>query len=249
MSRKIKLSKYEEQIFSVIFNAQEKLISSIMLYKLGISYSTSYFLAVISEEEIAKLILIPIAKELGELEDLMTNRKSVYFKHKIKQRIFSSYGLQNRSYEDIESIKQKCLYIGKGQKSTYIEPDKVYEEIVHALKLYSRFVLEISLTGNYFSKDFKDVVMTLTRITLRGCIKKELPQLLEDMFEDEEDNDLPDGLEEIKYEDYFTNPYLMIEMLKSLLGKKYKKFLRETKKMSFEEMTQHLRVYLNIKKK
>lgn len=249
MSRQLKLSEYEELIFAIVFNAQEKLIASIKLYKLGISFSTAYFLAIIAEEEIAKLILVPIAKELGEIDELMTNRKSGYFNHKIKQRIFSSYGLQNRSYEDIENLKQSCLYIGKGQKSAFIKPEVVYEELKHALKLYSRFVIEISATGTYFSNDFKDAVSTLTRLTLRGCIKSELPQLIDDVFAEDDKSDLGKGLVELKYEDYFTNPYLMIEILKSAIGDKYKQFLKETKHMSFDDMVQHLRDYLNIKYK
>ena len=249
MSRHLKLTEYEELIFAIIFNAQEKLIASIKLFKLGISFSTAYFLAIIAEEEIAKLILLPIAKELGEIDDLITDRKSSYFNHKIKQRIFSSYGLQNRSHEDIENLKQSCLYIGKGQKSTYIKPDIVYEELKHALKLYSRFVIEISVTGTHFSDDFKEAVTTLTRLTLRDCIKHEIPQLIDDVFTEDDKNDSEDGLVELKYEDYFSNPYLLIEILKSVIGDRYRQFLRETKDMSFDNMVQHLRDNLGIKYK
>lgn len=248
---KLKLTKYEELLFAIIDNVVQKIVSSIELYCSKYAYPSAYFLAVISEEELAKLILLPLARELGEIKELISSRDSLYFKHGLKQKIFTSYGLQNRSAEDIEKIKQKCLYVGMDDnlKPIYarISPKETYLEIKYSTRLLTDFVHKI-LSTKEFSQDFKRVVIFLLKI-LRAHGKNKLPRLLKDIANEADKAFLelkkdPKRAEERFHKELFSNPYILIDIFKALFKKDYKKHLRNMKKLSFHDMVQYLGKYL-----
>ena len=55
------LSQYEKLILLTVENVIEKLTSASILFKHNPANSTAYFLTIISQEELAKLILLPFA--------------------------------------------------------------------------------------------------------------------------------------------------------------------------------------------
>jgi len=244
---KIHLSKYEKLLFTIIENAIYKTISSIELYCTEYAYNESYFLAVIAEEELAKLIIIPIAKELNELDDLFNNRKSAYFNHVIKQKIFTSFGLQNRSHNEIEKLKQTCLYVGsdKKLKSNFIKmkPKKVYLEIKHTVQLLTSFVFTM-MKSKSLSKDLKNSVLFLSKL-LKGCVEEKLPELKVDILKEIDSAEKkykhsPKKRQYRLHQEIFTNPYELIEIFKAIYKKDYKKHLQKIKKLSYDEMVQYI---------
>ncbi len=105
------LSKYENFILLTVENVIEKLTAATILFKQNPANSASYFLTIISQEELAKLILLPFAYELDYLEELMSNRQSELFSHKVKQKMFTSYTHHSRDYSAMENNKQDSLYV------------------------------------------------------------------------------------------------------------------------------------------
>jgi hypothetical protein len=89
---------------------------------------------VIAQEELAKIIMLPLAKELDELSDLVNNRSSGFYDHRIKQKLFASYGMQKPNHQDIEQLKQSCLYVGVSEdgepRFTKIQPEEARKEVL-----------------------------------------------------------------------------------------------------------------------
>lgn len=250
--KKLKITEYEKLLFPIIENGIQKLIASIILYETKIAYTSSYFLVVIAQEELAKLILIPIAKEIGGLDDLLRNRKDGFFNHRVKQKLFSTYGFFERKWEGIEDKKQNCLYTTKddkgGIKHCSISKEECYKEIKNAIWVY-QYQMKVISNENIFTKDFKKILLFMTKL-LGGCIKDKIPQLIEDFKRDADRaaEDLKKNKNKTKdkfLESLFKNPYRMIEIIKHGLGPKYKQFLSEIKNKSFQEMVQHLGKKLN----
>ena len=245
--KKIILTNYEKLLFTIIENAVFKTVSAIKLHSTKYAYNQAYFLTVIAEEELAKLIIIPIAKELDELDNLFNNRQSAYFNHGIKQKIFTSFGLQNRTHNGIEKLKQECLYVGSDSnlnpKFRKISPEDTYIEIKHTVQLLINFVGKM-LKVKTFSKDFKKSIVFLSSL-LRGCIKDELPSLKKDILRETSniESKIKKNSTEAQYrlhQEIFTNPYELIEVFKAIYKKDYKKHLRKIKKLSFNDMVQYI---------
>lgn len=243
---KLKISDYEKLNYAIYENAVFKITSAIELYCLKTAYPVAFFLAVIAEEELAKLIMLPFAKELGEISNLATNRDGEYFNHTVKQRIFSSYGLQNRKYEQLEKIKQECLYVGvhdNKPKYSRISPQESYDEVKYAVWLTTDFCHKIFLK-NDFSDDFKKTVLFLLNI-LRGCVKDRLPQLCEDILKEAEEQSKrirkeSEHAKERYLRELFSNPYELIKIFKAVYGRYYKNHIRAIKKMPFNKMVKYL---------
>lgn len=244
---KTNLSNYEKLLFTIVENAIYKTTSAIELYCTKYAYNQAFFLAIIAEEELAKLVIIPIAKELDELADLFNNRRSAYFNHGIKQKIFTSFGLQNRTHNGIEKLKQECLYVGADSKLKpnfrKINPKTAYSEIKHTAQLLTSSVYKI-LQAKTLSDDFKKSVIFLLNL-LKGCIEDKLPDLKKDILK--EINNIekkfkrnPSKAQHRLHQEIFTNPYELIEIFKAIYQKDYKNHLRKIKNLSFDEMVQYL---------
>jgi hypothetical protein len=252
-NKKFKLNKYEKLIFNIITNAIFKTVDAIQLYSLETSYSSAFFLTVIAEEELAKLVILPIAEELDELEELVNNRNSIYFRHSIKQKIFTSFGLQNRTHDEIENMKQGCLYIGVDKNlnatSTNIKPELVYLELKHTANLLAHSI-NIILKTPSLSKDLKRSVMWIFGNIFKACVDAKLPRLKKDIY-DEASKEIVNYRKDQKklsgrfLQELFTNPYALIDIFKALFQNDYKRHLADIKSMSFDEMVSYLGKYVS----
>jgi len=251
MRNELKLSKYERCLFVVAENVIQKITASVTLYDTKFAYTSAYFLAIIAQEELAKLILLPIAKELDELNDLISDRGSAFYSHRAKQKLISTYGFFKKDWEELEKRKQGCLYVEFDESETpnycKINRKECYEEIKSALWAY-QYQMKCISSEKEFSKDFIKTLLFLTKI-LGGCVRDKLPSLHKEMMEEakkavikiEKDKKLA---EKEVLESIFKNPYELIRVVKNALGSDYKDFLRKIQKMSFDEMVQDLKNYL-----
>lgn len=244
---KLELSTFENILFTVVENAIYKTISAIELYCTKYSYNQAYFLCIIAEEELAKLIILPIAKELDELKKLVNNRRNSYYNHSIKQKLFTSYGLQNRTSDEIESIKQQCLYVGidENLKPIYarLKPDIVYLEIKHTTFLLTSSTHKILRTSEV-SDDLKKCILFLLNL-LKGCVNDKMPELKEDILKESDEfitklNNNPDFREERYLEELFSNPFELIRIFKAVFMDDYQKHLEKIKTLPFNEMVKYL---------
>ncbi len=237
-------SDYESLILTVFQNATSKLVSAIELYSTKYAYNESYFLSVIAQEEMAKLVIIPIAKELGELERVVNDRSSAFYKHPVKQKIFTNFGLQNRTHEDIESIKQASLYVSldSDQKPQFkiIKPEIVLSEIKHACLFLANNYRTVLLEET-FSENAKKGAGFFMKIVY-GCVTDKLPEIHEEIDKDAKklSKKTKEELEQEVYKALFTNPYELIKIFKAIFKEDYKKHLRGIGYFSIEELEKYL---------
>jgi AbiV family abortive infection protein len=245
------LTKEEDLYFRIFKNATEKLMASIELYVSGISYSSSYFLAIIAQEEAAKLIILPLFIEAGGVEKILnTKRKSPYFNHRFKQKIFASYGFQGRSHEVIENLKQSLLYIGSEDdltpKFNEMSQQDCYKEIKIAMQfLIVQILFGIQQDTKKYSKVYKELTLNIS-FALREISMQKLPQLKTDMLvesnkiaaemKSKKDNDQ----KEQSLRQFFSQPFNLIELCKILFRDDYKKHLNIIKEMSFDEAMRYI---------
>lgn len=251
MKKELKLSKYEKCLFAVVENVVQKITAATVLYDTKFAYTSAYFLAIITQEELAKLILLPIAKELGELSNLISNRRSAFYSHRAKQKLISTYGFFKKNWRELEKRKQKCLYVEFDERGMpnycRISREECHEEIKSVLWAY-QYQMKCISSEKKFSKDFIRALLFLTKI-LGGCVQDKLPNLHREMMEEakkavvkmKKNKKLA---EKEVLESIFKNPYELIRVVKNAIGSDYKVFLRKIQKMSFGEMVQHLGNYL-----
>lgn len=248
MNKKSSLTEYEEILLAVIKNVVEKLTAAIILYDSKLSYTSSYYLTVITEEELAKLYILPIVNEFESLQEALADRKSAFYSHKIKQRIFSSYVYFDRNWEGIEDKKQSILYVGLNKNGKvgfcYIKQEECLREIYNAVWVFLYQMKHITQEKT-LSKQFVDVCLFLNSI-LAGCIKDKIPSVITNIKSDTDRavkimSQNKKKAESAYYESLFKNPYEQIRILKNALGNdKYKNFLKRTHKLSFEDMVEEL---------
>ncbi len=173
------MTQYENILINIFANAAMKIVGAIDLHVSGYSCNLAYFASIIAQEELAKLVILPIANELGDLNDVISNRNSDYFKHGVKQKLFTSFGLQNRTHDDVERIKQECLYVGVDKDLTpvlrQISKQESLEEIKHATLLLTR-MFRIHCFGQEFSDDFKRGVHHFMGL-VKECVLEKLPEI------------------------------------------------------------------------
>ncbi len=247
------LSNYEKIITSVSKNAKEKIIASIELYKTETANPSSFYLATIAQEELSKLVLLPIAREVNEIKKLLDGENrtfSPYYNHKIKQKIFVSYGLQNRKYELIESNKQKNLYccVNKNlrPKANKCKKQTVFLEIKHAIKLFRTSVLypftadifpfkdNRKTIGENFSKNLEQFCFSEFNF-INDFLNQRIPELSNELFKEEAEEFKLKKENTLSLKKLFLNPYCTIEVYKVIFGKSYKDKLKEIQGHSFEE--------------
>ncbi len=239
-----KLTDYELFVITIFQNATQKLLSAVDLYSTKYSYNEAYFLSIIAQEELAKLIILPIARELGEIDEIINNRSSVYYKHSVKQKIFTNFGLQNRTHDDIERIKQSCLYVGIDTKHksvfSVIKPDIVLKEIKNTALFFVNNYRTILLEET-FSKKTKKGVNFFIKI-VHGCIADRLPEINKEIEKDADElsKKTKEELESEIHKALITNPYELIKMFKAVFKKDYKKHLKKVGYFSISEFEKYI---------
>lgn len=106
------MNQFESLVFFIIYSACDKINASITLFKSLYWWNMSFFSSILAQEELAKLILLPLLWEVWEVDKIAQGKPSVFFNHCIKQRVFTSFWLQNRSHKEIEILKQQAIYVG-----------------------------------------------------------------------------------------------------------------------------------------
>ncbi len=176
MPKEPNLSAEEKIIITIVQNVVEKLIASTLLYSSKLAYTSSYFLCVIAEEELAKLFFLPITIEIGKLNKLSKSIK-LFRNHKVKQKISSSLSYFEKNWNDLEEKKQKSLYVSIDDSKAnfcHIKPDDVYQELNHAV-LYFLYLMRHINEEKRFSKNLIKILLLQTEL-LGGCIKEKLPK-------------------------------------------------------------------------
>jgi AbiV family abortive infection protein len=247
-------------LFAVAENVMHKLVSAIVLYDTKFAYTSAYFLAVIAQEEIAKFILLPVANEIGELEELISikNRtKSPFYNHTAKQKLVSTYSFFNRNldWKNFAEVKEGCLYVGfddnENPKFVNVSPDKCYKEIKSALWFFQSQMRNIAFEKS-FNKKLVKALLALTKI-LGGCLQEKMPQLNKEM-----QRDFKEVISKIKkskslshktfLDSLFKNPYELIRISKYACDGKHKVFLRDAflckNGKTYDEMIKHLEKYI-----
>lgn len=238
---KKELNNYERILLTIIENATFKIVSAIELYANKYSYNDAFFLCIIAEEELAKMIILPIARELGEMDQIINNnRKNAYYNHAIKQKIFTNFGLQNRTHEKIESIKQSCLYVGidfeQKPHFIHIKPVDVFNEIKYTVLLFTN-VYRVIFFEEEFSEFFKKSTEFFMKI-IRSCVPDILPDLENEILVEA---DRLSKLNKKELKNYYhksivTNPYELIKIFKILFKDDYKKRLKEVGYFTLPEL-------------
>ena len=242
-----KFSPFETVLITVFQNATTKFISGVQLYSGKISYNDSHFLSIIAQEELAKMFILPIARELGEIELINADRKSPFYKHAIKQKIFTNWGLQDRTHADIETRKQNILYVGIDNEGKvdfeYVKPEAVLDEIKHLALLLVHTYVDV-LSQDEFNKEFKKGMKFFMDIAY-SCAETDLPELSRLIAtEAAVDNAMkPDRLKEKYTSRILSNPYELIKICKAVFKEEYKRHLRSISSLSFAELEEYLGKY------
>ncbi|HSW96231.1 MAG TPA: AbiV family abortive infection protein [Candidatus Saccharimonadales bacterium] len=243
----LQLTPFEIMLHATIYNIIEKTTASIALYKTKYSYPSSYYLAIIAQEEVAKLFMLPLINEFGGLDEVVRNKRSPFYNHKIKQKIFSSFVYFQRNWESLEEKKQATLYVGFKSNNDFgrltISPEENYNEIKNLVWVY--FFQTKHMVKEPYSKYFLKVFNFSNNILI-GCLKDQMPELLEDMKKEMDKavkriSKSKESIISTYYEDTFKNPYELIRIYKKLYkGDDYKNFIKRTYKLSFQELVKEI---------
>lgn len=238
------LDSYERLLLEIIVNAGEKLIDAATLHQTGYSYRSSWYLAIIAEEEMAKLVIIPFSKLAGTLKKI-ANRPSVAYSHPIKQKIFTTFGVQNRSYKEIESLKQSYLYVTpdaeKPKPRPVVTAKQSEQEILHAVLLFDRLVFINFSVSKSISDDFKSLLRAYYAKVFAPAIK-DLSSVAAEMLVDKYANppkDPTDFIEVVR-----THPQLFAEMVQASIPERFSTYFKEIEGKSFHEVLPCLEKYV-----
>lgn len=258
---KYRFTDYETLLADVAMNAGEKIINSAMLFKTKHAYRESLFFLLIAQEELAKFILLPFANAAEQLDELIDPEKhrGPYFDHRVKQKIFASFGLQNRTFEQLENIKQSCLYTGRdklGKIGRYAAKEKgVHDELCHATRLYIHLAvynlgfakpLQISpelkktiawFTNNVFIPALKDIAPTVIEDAQKYASQRSETDLK--IFKSFNEGKLASSKE--FHQLLTSSPFMYTDMLSyALSAEDYKEYFKEATGKSIDEMTKCL---------
>lgn len=258
---KHRFTDYETLLADVAMNAGEKIINSAVLFKTKHAYRESLFFLLIAQEELSKFILLPFAnaaEQLGELID-STKHKGPYFDHRVKQKIFTSFGLQNRTFEQLENIKQGCLYSGcdkSGKIGRYSATEEgVYDELCHATRLYIHLVVyNLGFAKPLqIAPELKKTIAWFTNNVFIPALRDIAPSVIEDaqkyaLQRSETDLKIFKSINEGKLassEEFHrlltSSPFMYTDMLSCALSTEdYKKYFREATGKSIDEMVKSL---------
>ena len=245
--RQHSLTEYENQLLAIIDNVVEKISASLILYNTKSNYNSSFFLAIIAQEELAKLIMLPIAREIGNVDELLSSRKGGFYSHKIKQKLFSSYTFFERNWEVIEDKKQNSLYSGINDENKIENPEITREECFQELKngiFVFQYQMKVIEDSKIFPQHFINILLGKTS-ELGKVVGWNIPDLGMAFFRDvdkavEEMVEDKNKAKTKMLESLFKNPYNMVEIIKAALGNDYKDFLRKIQGLSFSEMVRIL---------
>ncbi len=228
------MKEIEGLIKKIFQNTVHLITTAVSLYNLG-KHEHGFFFIITAQEELAKLIIIPIAHELGEIEKIKKDKSHHYYNHSIKQKLFSTYGLQNWKWEKTQSVKEKCMYVEiEGDKRDYkISPETLQREIEKSIDAIVVLLVQIEAEKSFSRATVHEIKIILldihqackTMIPLMPWLTRRL------IFEKIKSATAQESL------DYFapkivSSPYLLIKFLKSEFPNEYKAHLKQIQKMS-----------------
>lgn len=259
-------SEYEQLLAEVTMNAGEKIINAAVLFNTKHAYRESLFLLLIAQEELSKFILLPFANAADQLNELTDIRKhkGPYFNHRIKQEVFTSFGLQNRTFEQLEEIKQNCLYAGidkTGRVGRHVaKHEDTHDELCHATKLYIHLAVYNLMYAKplQVSPELKKILAGFTNGIFIPALKNIVPTVIVDTqnYTLKRNNEDMDILSSITQGDIvanrnfhqllITSPFMYTDMLSYVLGPDdYKNYFKEIVGMNIDEMVKHLKNYIS----
>lgn len=229
-------------LLGIALNAGEKLIDSMSLHNTGYSYRSSWFLSVIAEEEMAKLIMLPFAN-LADRLDEVSQRPSIIYKHPVKHRVFTSYGIQNRTESDLEKLKQEYMYAGVDSKNykamPVVKPGDSSAEIVHAVKLYDQIVIVNFLASDLVSDEFKQLMKKFIEGIFIPAVKSLHPAAATEI------QTKYNGARPNMIEAFQMHPLMFAELVMAAIPADYKTYFKEIEGKSFDVAVGILDRYLD----
>lgn len=225
------------KIYDAIFqNAFEKLKASAVLYSNEL-YDSSYFLAIIAEEEVSKIVIVNFASELNKLNELEF-KSSYYYHHTAKQIIALSYNTLARPEKSLEQLKQSSLYVGIGKELMPLLPDinkeMCYEEIKYAVDVVIDFAFT-KISSKLLSQSTKNTIESFREFIDIYCpnLRK---QIKEKHIKDTDKNPSARLMKII-----YSKPDSLINILKLKYGvNNYKSYLEKIKKMPLDEIIEYI---------
>lgn len=232
------MTDYEKLLGNIIINAGEKIIDAAVLLRTDYSYRDSWYLCIIAEEELAKLVIIPFAQRAGNIEAL-ASRPSVLYRHPVKQKVFTTYGLQNRDYEKIESLKQECLYIEPrfgGKYLRVVTKEEASVELERSVLLFNQLAVNNILICKDPSVELRKIIEKFVKHIFAPAIKDLAPEVAKKIMQSFTKDEKISLMEAVK-----RYPMLFAEMIIFALPDKHKEFFAEIQGLSYDEMLQKVK--------
>jgi hypothetical protein len=234
------MSDFERLLMNIVLSAGEKIIDAAVLLSTKYSYRDSWYLTILAEEELAKIVVLPFAERAGNGSEI-AERPSVLYRHPIKQKIFTTYGLQNRDYLNIEALKQECVYVTPkvGGKLRVVTADEASNEIEKSILLFNQLAVNNILIAQSPSDEFKTTLQKYVGMIFVPAIKDLAPDVAQKiMVNFNESTSQITLVEAVK-----RHPLLFAEMIVYAIPKTYQKFFTDIQGLSYDEMIKELDKY------
>lgn len=236
------MSEFEKLLMNIILSAGEKIIDAAVLLKTRHSYRGSWYLTILAEEELAKIVVLPFAERAGNSAEI-AEKPSVLYRHPIKQKIFTTYGLQNRDFLNIEALKQECVYVAPkvGGKLRMVTADEASSEIEKSILLFNQLAVNNILIAQSPSNEFKITLQKYVGMIFVPAIKDLTPNVAQKIMAD---FDGPTSkitiVEAVK-----RHPLLFAEMIVYAIPQTYQQFFADIQGLSHTEMIEELNKHIS----
>jgi len=234
------MSDFEKLLMNIILSAGEKITDAAVLLRTRYSYRNSWYLTILAEEELAKIVVLPFAERAGNSAEI-AERPSVLYRHPIKQKIFTTYGLQNRDYLNIEALKQECVYVAPrvGGKLRVVTADEASDEIEKSILLFNQLAVNNILIAQSPSDEFRIILQKYVGMIFAPAIKYLAPDVAKKiMVNFNKPTSKITLVEAVK-----RHPLLFAEMIVDALPKTYPEFFTDIQGLSYDEMIRELENY------
>jgi hypothetical protein len=236
------MSDFEKLLMNIILSAGEKIIDAAVLLRTGHSYRDAWYLTILAEEELAKIVVLPFAERAGNSAEI-AERPSVLYSHPVKQKIFTTYGLQNRDYSSIEALKQECIYVAPkaGGRLRVVMVDEASGEIEKSILLFNQLAVNNILIAQTPSNEFKITLQEYAGSVFMPAVKDLVPSVAQKIMAD---FDGPTSkittVEAVK-----RHPLLFAEMIVFAIPQAYQQFFADIQGLSHTEMIEELDKYFS----
>ena len=235
------MSDSEKILMNIILSAGEKIIDAAVLFSTGHSYRDSWYLTIVAEEELAKIVVLPFAERAGNMLEI-AERPSLLYKHPVKQKIFTTYGLQNRDSANIEQLKQECIYVAPkvGGQLRVVTATEASDEIEGSILLFNQLAVNNILLAQSPSDEFKTILQKYVGSIFVPAVKDIAPSIAKKItLRYNGPTSKITIVEAIK-----RHPLLFAEMITFAIPQTHRQFFKAIQGLSHAEMIKELDKHL-----